>query len=190
MFMNRNSPIIIALLVMVIAIGYWAYEGTLHSSAPKKTQTNKQNPDYFLEQASIFKYDQKGRREYRLISDNISHYPHSDTTLLSQPHMTNYRKAGQITETDAINGKLLSGNQVLVLWDNVVMTQNTIKTGKGVRMDTDYLTLYSKQGMAETDKPVLITSDNSIMRAIGMKTFYEKGLIHLKSRVRGIHEPD
>ena len=188
--LNRNYPIIIGLFLMVLAIGYWAYEGSLHSGTPKKVQSSQQNADYFLEQANILKYNEQGQLDYQLSSESISHYPHNETTLLSLPHMTSYRKPRQITETDALNGKLLSGNETLILWDNVVMTQNTIKTGKKVRMDTEYLTLYSADGIAETDKPVLITSNNSTTRAIGMKTFYEKGLINLKSRVRGFHEPD
>ncbi|WP_263322173.1 LPS export ABC transporter periplasmic protein LptC [Endozoicomonas sp. Mp262] len=185
---NRNLPIFLSLLFMLLAMGYWAYDTDLHPGTQKKSTDARKNADYFLEQANILQYGKGGKLEYQLTSQSISHYPHNDTTLLSLPHMTSYRKTGQITTAHAANGKLLSGNDTLVLWNNVIMNQDKISTGRHTRMNTDYLTLYSDQGMAETDLPVLITSNNSKVRAIGMKTYYEKGQIHLKSRVRGVHE--
>lgn len=186
--LNRNYPIIFSLLFMMLAIGYWLYDTDLHPGTQKKTVETRQNADYFMDQASITQYDARGQLEYQLSARNISHYPHNDTTLLSEPQMISYRKPGQVTRADATNGKLLPGNKTLVLWNNVILVQDMTRTGKKVQLTTEYLTLDSSQGTATTDKPVLITSDNGTVKAIGMTTDYEQGLISLKSRVRGTYE--
>ncbi|MGB1271215.1 MAG: LPS export ABC transporter periplasmic protein LptC, partial [Endozoicomonas sp.] len=93
------------------------------------------------------------------------------------------------TRSTSQSGKLLPGSKDLELWDNVVITQTDLNTGKEVRMDTDFITVYSDQNMADTDRPVLITNDTGKTRAIGMTALYQQGLIKLKSRVRGVHEP-
>ncbi|MDD7805435.1 MAG: LPS export ABC transporter periplasmic protein LptC [Endozoicomonas sp. (ex Botrylloides leachii)] len=185
-----NYPITLFLLLVVLSIGYWAYKGSLDTTITATTKPDSHNPDYFLDQATIIKYSHQGTLDYKLSSDNISHYRKNNITLLKHPLMTSYRKSGQVTKAKAVHGKLLSGHNTLVLWDKVVMTQTPDKASEKVRMDTEYLTILSNKSIAETDAPVLISSKNNIVRAIGMQTFYDKGLIQLKSRVRGINEPD
>ncbi len=172
----------------MLAIGYWAYDESLHSTVKKKASLVRQNADYFLVNAEISQYGETGNLDYELESTSITHYPHNDTTLLQLPLMTDYSKPEQIVRTNAQNGKLLPGNQDLELWDRVIVTQTSLEDGAKVRMDTDFITIYSERGTAETDRPVLITTETSKTRAVGMTAFYEKGLIKLKSRVRGVHE--
>ena len=69
------------------------------------------------------------------------------------------------------------------------MIQTDLSNGNKVRMDTDFITIYSEKGLAVTDRPVLITNDTGRTRAIGMEAFYKESLVKLKSRVRGFHEP-
>ncbi|MDP0562820.1 MAG: LPS export ABC transporter periplasmic protein LptC [Candidatus Endonucleobacter sp. (ex Gigantidas childressi)] len=188
--LKRNYPVIIGFFFTLLSIGYWAYYENLHSGSEKKTPAFQQSADYFMEEVNTLKYNDMGQLEYQASAKHISHYPNNDTTLLSLPHVTNYSTPDQVTEVDAINGKLLSGNETAILWEKVLITQSTVSTGEKVDLNTEYLTLDVVKNIAATDKNVLITSKHGSTRATGMEVFYDEGLIHLKFRVRGLYVPD
>ena len=186
----RNYLITTALMLTLVALGYWAYTGSITPGAPRRTVDIRQDADYFLVDAEIRQYSEQGSLDYSLTSSSITHYPHNDTTLLNQPVMTSYSKPGEVFRSTSESGKLLPGDKDIELWDNVVMTQTKLRDDETIRMTTDFITLYSEQEKAETDRPVLITSKNTVTRAIGMTALYGQGIIQLKSRVRGVHEPE
>lgn len=175
---------------IILTIGYWAYNDGQQSQNTDAVTSTQESADYFMEKAQITQYGVQGNLQYKLSSKSISHYPHSNSTLLSKPYMISYKKSGQITTLDALYGKLLATDDILELWNNVVMIQSKPKSGEQTTMNTEYMTVLSNKGIAETNKPVLITNNHSLIRAVGMQTFYDKGLINLKSRVRGTHEPE
>ena len=185
----RNYLITSVVLLIMLAIGYWGYDGSIASVGPKRTSVIRKDADYFLVNANIKQYNETGNLEYTLESSSITHYPHNDNTLLQQPVMTNLGKPGEVFKSVSQSGKLLPGGNDIELWDNVIMTQTQLDSGKTVRMETDFITIYSEQEIAETDRPVLITNSTGQTRAIGMTALYQQGLIKLKSRVRGVHEP-
>ena len=117
--------------------------------------------------------------------------------------LTNFSNNGQVTTSRSENGKLLPGGKDIELWDNVVIIQSSLakKQQAGelsienahkqeLRMDTDFITISPDQEIADTDRPVLITSDTGETRAIGMTAYYKQGRVQLKSRVRGVYEPE
>ncbi|WP_252176838.1 LPS export ABC transporter periplasmic protein LptC [Endozoicomonas sp. 4G] len=177
------------LMLTLVGMGYWAYDSNLHVGTQKKQPQVRENADYYLIDTQITQYNQEGDLDYILVSDSITHYPHNDTTLLQTPHLENFSNPQKPVVTDALHGKLLPGNEDIELWDDVVMTQTDLNNGSKVRVDTDFMTIYSEKGLAVTDRPVLITNDTGRTRAIGMEAFYKESLIKLKSRVRGFHEP-
>lgn len=186
----RNYLITTALMFTLLAIGYWSFTGSITPGVPHRQVVIREDADYFLVNAKIRQYSEQGSLHYVLTSGSITHYPHNDTTLLNRPVMTSYSKPGEVFRSVSENGKLLPGNKDLELWDDVVMTQTRADTDETVRMTTDFITLYSEQEKADTDRPVLITSKNTVTRATGMTALYGQGIIQLKSRVRGVHEPE
>lgn len=192
--MSKNSSyksyLLVAFILMIlVGLGYWSYDGGRHVTGQKRQPDIQENADYYLVDATITQFNELGTLEYKLMSSAITHYPHNDTTLLKTPHLRSYSNPQKPMVTDALNGKLLPGDQDIELWDDVVMIQTDIDTGSKVRMDTDFITIYSEQSLAVTDRPVLITNDTGRTRAIGMEAFYKDSLVKLKSRVRGFHEP-
>ncbi|WP_257265453.1 LPS export ABC transporter periplasmic protein LptC [Endozoicomonas sp. ONNA2] len=191
----RNHLIISATLVLMLAVGYWAYDGTTVTTRARSSPIIRQDADYFLVDALIKEYDIFGALQYQLQSDSITHYPHNDNTLLQRPIMTNVSDHGQLTVSTSENGKLLPGGKDIELWDNVVVIQSSPSVTQPtyeqkLRMDTDFLTLSPNEEIADTDRPVLITSETGETRAIGMTAWYQQGKIQLKSRVRGIYETE
>ena len=185
----KTYLLVACVLMALVGLGYWSYDGNLHVTGQKRQPEIQENADYYLLDATITQFNETGSLEYILTSEAISHYPHNDTTLLKMPHLQSYSNPRKPMETNALHGKLLPGNQDIELWDDVVMTQTSLDSAGKVRMDTDFITIYSEQSLAVTDRPVLITNDTGQTRAIGMEAYYKESLVKLKSRVRGLHEP-
>lgn len=185
----KTYLLVACVLMALVGLGYLSYDGGLHVTGQKRQPEIQENADYYLLDAKISQFNETGNMEYVLTSDAITHYPHNDTTLLKTPHLRSYSNPDKPMVTDAQHGKLLPGNQDMELWDDVVMVQTSLESGSEVRMDTDFITIYSEQSLAVTDRPVLITNDTGRTRAIGMEAFYKDSLVKLKSRVRGFHEP-
>ena len=191
----RNHLIISAILMLMLVAGYWAYDGSIVAVSASRSEIIRQDADYFLVDALVKEYDTSGALQYQLKSDSITHYPHNDNTLLQHPILTNFGDNGQLTVSKSENGKLLPGGKDIELWDNVVVIQSSPSVQQEtyeqkVRMDTDFLTLSPDEEIADTDRPVLITSDTGETRALGMTAWYKQGKIQLKSRVRGVYEPE
>lgn len=186
----RNYLVITAIMLILVGLGYWGYDSSVTPGQPGRKVAIREGADYFLTGADISQFDIEGKRQYTLVSDSITHYPHNDTTLLQKPQMTSYNNPGEVFRSVSEHGKLLPGNTDIELWDDVVMTQTEVASNKVVRMSTDFITIYSEKELADTDRPVLITSPTSVTRAIGMSAWYKQGLVKLKSRVRGVHEPE
>ena len=185
----KSYLITCCLLLTIIGLVYWSYNSKLQINRQVKQPEIQEDADYYLVDSTVFQYNEAGLLEYKLISNAVTHYPHNDTTLLKMPELLNYSNRQKPTVTNALNGKILPGNEDIELWDEVVMIQTDTLDGSEVRMDTDFLTIYSEQNLAVTDRPVLITNDTGHTRAVGMEAFYKDSLVKLKSRVRGFHEP-
>ena len=193
----RNHLLILTISLATIAIGYWSYSGSIVPVITNRSEIIRQDADYFLIDALIKEYDTSGALDYHLQSQSITHYPHNDTTLLQAPFLTSYSENGQMTTSRSDNGKLLPGGKDIELWDHVVITQTSPKKStssssrhQDLRMDTDFITIYPDQQIAETARPVRITDTIGETQAIGMTVYYKQGKLQLKSRVRGVYEPE
>ncbi|WP_281646650.1 LPS export ABC transporter periplasmic protein LptC [Parendozoicomonas sp. Alg238-R29] len=175
-------------------VGYWSYTAdNPHAMVKSQAAAENKAPDFFVRNARIKEFGPAGELESTLVSDEISHYPHNDITLLTQPDMWSYNgdpeKTGkQPWHTTSDNGRILPDGETVELFDNVVMIQPDAQGNPEQRIDTDFMTVYSGQDFAETDLPVRLTSPTSVVNAVGMRTFYKRDFIQLKSRVRSIHE--
>lgn len=191
----RNHLIISAILMLMLVAGYRSYNGSIVTISNDRSEIISQDADYFLINALIKEYDTYGVLQYQLRSNSITHYLHNDNTLLQQPVLTNFSDNGQVTTSKSEHGKLLPGGKVTELWDNVVVIQiissiNQQPNEQKVRVDTDFITVSPDEEIADTDRPVLITSEASQTRAVGMTAWYKQGKLRLKSKVRGVYEPE
>jgi lipopolysaccharide export system protein LptC len=61
-------------------------------------------------------------------------------------------------------------------------------TGNDIKVLTDYLHVIPDQDYAKTDKPVTITSGNSVTHAIGMELNSDTRVVKLLSSVKVLYE--
>ncbi len=154
------------------------------SGAPTEAQ---EHADFFISQADITEFNLDGVKEQHLSSDQISHFPISDLTLLSNPVHTSLRDPKEPQTIHARSGRVLPDGETIELKQDVVLTQQRPDRTR-VTLETDFLTIYSGKDYADTDRPVVIRDGRNVTRATGMTAYYKEDRMVLKSKVRGIYE--
>ncbi len=176
-------------LSVIGAIGYWSYSMNNTDTVMAPDAFDKQAPDFFIQNSTITEFNEKGHLSSVLIAKEISHYPHNSMTILSYPDMWTYKEDGSNPwQTTADRGRILPDGTTLELSDNVVITQIDEMGKPAQRVDTEFLTVYSAQDYADTSKPVRLTNPTNVVNAVGMRAYYQRDFIQLKSRVNSIHE--
>ena len=186
--LNCNSLLSALLMLILLSIGYWLYNSNFRILEQKNQPMIQDNTDYYLMNTTITQYNKTGVPDYILTANKITHYAHNDTTVLQTPHLKSVSNLKNIMVVDALNGKLLPGNQNIELWDEVVIIQTNLQDNIKIRIDTDFITIYSESGLAVTNRPVLITSNIGQTKAIGMEAYYKENLVKLRSKVRCFYE--
>ncbi|MCX4025726.1 LPS export ABC transporter periplasmic protein LptC [Endozoicomonas sp. SM1973] len=191
--MNRSSIISLIAILVIAYCGYLAF-GTSSTPVPSSNEPLADNleqaPDYYLINPRVTQFTLEGNKDYLLIADKISHYPHNDVSLLAQPNIDLYKaNSSDQWKTTARHGRLLPGGDILELSDQVRVKELKSNGELGTLLKTDFLTLYAEEEVADTQHPVVITSPNgSITQGVGMRAFLAKDRIQLFSNVRGHYE--
>ncbi|WP_426416088.1 LPS export ABC transporter periplasmic protein LptC [Aestuariirhabdus sp. LZHN29] len=170
--------------------GFYLYQNTPLRQAltpPDTDPRERQEVDFYMQNAQLTRYNEHGALDHRLNAVEVNHYPHNDTTMISEPRMTLLKADGE-RHISARSGKLLPGSEDLELWDDVVMRVLAQDGSERGRLDTDFITLYSGQELASTNRPVTITTPSGVTRAVGMKANLNQDQVQLLSNVRGTYE--
>ncbi|MCL6415230.1 LPS export ABC transporter periplasmic protein LptC [Aestuariirhabdus sp. Z084] len=176
--------------VLFAYAGLYLYENTplrQTLAPPNIDPRERQEVDFYLDNAQVTRFNELGKPDHRLKAERVNHFPHNDTTMIREPRVILIRDMGERL-ISARSGKLLPGNEDLELWDDVSMTMLSREGLETGRLDTDFITLYSEQQLAETNRPVVITSPEGITHAVGMKAHLNQDRVQLQSNVRGIYE--
>ena len=179
-FINDKSPTISYLDLCLVVhlrrcddgvhhLGYWLHHGVqVHPTYPYVLDRNLRHV------------------AGRLVLD---HYAVSASSQLYQPAMTIYDDKAIPWFISAKYGQVADSQEEAKLWGNVVIrrTHNDDATATMI-MYTDELTVYPKQELATTDRPVRILRPGHTTDAIGMRALFGQGQVTLKNKVRGYHE--
>ncbi|WP_164880779.1 LPS export ABC transporter periplasmic protein LptC [Aestuariirhabdus litorea] len=183
---------LISLLVSALLAygGFYLYQNTPLRQAltpPDTDPSERQEADFYLTNARLVRFNQQGELDHRMHAQEVNHYPLDDTTIIRQPRMVLYREQGE-RHISASNGKLLPGSKDLELWDEVLIVARARDGSEQGRLDTDFITLYSGQELASTSRPVIITTPQSVTRAVGLNAHLDQNRVQLLSNVRGTYE--
>lgn len=171
-------------------LGWYLLSGPEHTPSTLSRDNgaeSQEHADFFITKADITEFNLQGLKEQHLLSKQISHFPTSELTVLENPVLTSLEDPKEPQTTRAKTGRILPDGETIELEDQVVLIQKRADRSK-LQLETDFLTIYSGQDYADTNRPVVITDRGDVTRATGMTTYYKQGRMVLKSKVRGVYE--
>ncbi len=142
-------------------------------------------PDVYIEGATLRQFDPQGTIQYRLTSDEIRYFERDGLAQMVAPNLIFYDKERHAWRVQAAEGTIharnTTGNQeeFVELRDDVVL-QQADRTDR-LRLTTSALTLFPDRQYARTDQAVIIDSEVGRTAAAGLEGDLEGGVLKLYS---------
>ncbi len=187
--LNRSTilfPLILAAFMAFIT--FWINK-TVEQQGPKTDGSNRHDTDYMMENFVTTQTDEAGNLRYTLAAAKMTHYPDDDSTVLQQPKFTQYATDKPYTQIEGNHANVSSdGEEIEVVKDVVVVREATADKGE-MQVFTDKLTIFPKQDLVKTDRPVVIKqAPKTVIHATGMIYDKRKKTIQLLKKVRAHYE--
>ncbi len=181
------SGLPLILLAVLAALTFWLSQ-SVRAPSPAQDGDLSRAPDYMIENFSATRVDHDGVMRHVLSAKRMLHYPDDDTTDLEHPSFINTEPGKPAMQVTADQAKMSSNGEDIYLTGNVTVMR---KAGKGrgeTTMTTSFLHLIPDDDIAKTDKPVVITEANAIIKAVGMETSNRTQVTRLLSQVKVVHD--
>jgi lipopolysaccharide export system protein LptC len=190
LFTSLKNITISSLLLLAGGLSVWSI---LFSQPSSSTSVNRaaNRPDAFMEEVVATVIGKEGKPILKVVSPKMVHYPENDSTDITTPQITVYRKESVnpwfINSTYA---KATQGTDKILFWDNVVIHHPSDKDTPNTTMKTNSLTVFPGKLIAQTDDAIQINQPASTIHAIGMLANLNDGTVKLLSQAREEYVPN
>ena len=174
--------------ILVLIMFAWLLPSN-HSDSQDNTTADDLFPDYFGDRITVYDYKATDHIVNKVVAATIEHYFSDDNTRLSYPQLWEYdMDAMPKWHIAAERGVMFADHQTFKLQQDVVVVRSAASPEEEIRLTTDEMTVYTKESIVDTDSPVTVIRQGSELKTIGMKYFYRRNIVQLKSHVSGIAE--
>lgn len=143
-------------------------------------------PDYYLEDARLTRFDAQGRPHQRLDTPRLTHTPHDDVTRLERPQGRLLDDSGRVWLASGERGTLGAGGNPLTLSGDARL----LAPAERWQLDTEVLHFDADSGHAWSDTPALLRQPPQRMRGERFDAWIHDNRARLTDNVRGHHPPD
>ena len=176
------------IIILVLIMFVWLLPSN-YSDSQDDTTADDLFPDYFGNHVTVYDYKATDYIVNKMVAASIEHYFSDDHTSLSDPELWEYDKKAMVRwHAAAERGIMPADRQTFKLQKNVVVVQPAASSQEEIRLTTDEMTIYTKENIVDTDSPVTVIRQGSKLKTIGMKYFYRRNIVQLKSHVSGVAE--
>lgn len=177
------------LLIMILTVSSWLAISITKNMLDENRRTQGSS-DFFMRDVVYTQVDDNGVVQEQLHSTKMVHYPITSTYVFDSPRLVMTDKDNKQWYISANNASSKGNSKEIYLWDDVNIKQQQDKSSLQGSMSiiTSAATLYPKQQMAETDKPLTIVQGGNVVNAIGAKVDLRNSKVKLLSRVKGKYE--
>lgn len=143
-------------------------------------------PDYYLEDARLTRFDAQGRLHQQLDTPRLAHTPHDDITRLERPRGRLLDDSGRVWNASGERGTLGAGGNPLTLSGNARLQAPAERW----QLDTQVLHFDADSGHAWSDTPALLRQPPQRMQGERFDAWIHDNRARLTDNVRGHHPPD
>lgn len=143
-------------------------------------------PDYFLEEARLTRFDADGRAHQRLESPRLVHTPHDDVTRVATPLAHLIDREGRLWVASGNEGRLGAGGNPLTLSGDARLHAPEERW----QLDTELLHFDADAGHAWSETPALLQQPPQRMRGERFDAWIHDNRARLTDNVRGYHPPE
>lgn len=187
--MTYKNTIITMIMMIALGLATWT---TFLSYGPQGTPVVKmaEQPDAFMEDVTAVIMDKFGKPSMKIVTPKMVHFADSDTTQLTSPELTLYRKSIEPWYITAKFAKATQGIENVNFREDVTIHHAADENNPATLIKTTTLTVHPNQKLADTNDLITMIQPNLIVKATGMHADMKTGDIKLLSQTRGEYVPD
>lgn len=170
------------------ALTFWL-DRAVQPASPKLDGSGRHDADFIVDRFTAVQRYPSGEPQYTLAAERMTHYPDDETTHLQQPRLARFAPGSAPIRVEARRGLLSRDGEEAYLHDDVRLTREAYGNVSALTLQTSYLRVRPKDGVASTDQPVLIRDARTQINAVGLEWDGNKRILKLKSRVKVRYEP-
>ena len=188
---HRRVPALVLLgAVTLLAAGsFWLVQLSQQSAVQTTPQSDRTEPDYFVENFTYSKVDASGRVEYVIEGAKMTHYPADKRSVINKPVVRNFSPSRPPTTVRAETANINGDHTELKLIDNVILERAQTRGDEPLTITSDYMLVLPKKDIVKTDRHVDIRVGSMHMSGTGMLANNATRQLTLESRVNGIFQP-
>lgn len=184
---RRRYPALILLAAITIfaAISFWALEMTRRSGSDTKDQTQRTQPDYYVENFDYVKIGADGNAKIRMRGAKLIHHPKDDSSTVLQPLVVSYSEQRQ-PMTLRSDRLIVNGDRSqLHFHDNVKMEKPQAHGNDTLFVESQYLLAMPNRDLVTTTQKATLTLGHSTLSGIGMIADNVHQTLSFQSAVQG-----
>lgn len=143
--------------------------------------------DTFVNDAYIINYGETGKPKSQIIGEKLFHYPGNEDSEISKPIITFFREQGSPVLISADQGWSNHDGSRIILKGNTVISRERSEHNQYSQLKTPQLTIWPDKEYAETDEKIKITTDTTVVTAVGMQAYLDVEHYILLHNVKGRH---
>jgi len=184
---RRRYPALILLAAITIfaAISFWALEMTRRSGGDAKDQTQRTQPDYYVENFDYVKIGADGNAKIRMRGAKLIHHPKDDSSTVLQPLVVSYSEQLQ-PMTLRSDRLIVNGDRSqLHFHDNVKMEKPQARGNDTLFVESQYLLALPNRDLVTTTQKATLTLGHSTLSGVGMIADNVHQTLSFQSAVQG-----
>lgn len=185
--MMTKNAIVSASLLLVLSLGVFSSLSLFsrgNGIVPENTL-----PDAIMNDVNATFYNKVGKVSMRIITPQLIHYAHDDTTNFTHPNVMIYHNTPQPWVINADKAIATQGLDNVQFWENVTIHHPASYGTPATLIKTTTLTVHPNLQTAETPALITLIQPNITVNAIGMTADMNSGDIRLLSQARGEYAP-
>jgi lipopolysaccharide export system protein LptC len=176
------------LLVFAIALSCWSII-LYHPAKMSVPDNDPKKLDSYMEEVSAIMFSKEGSPTLKVVTPRMVHYPENNTTDITKPRVTIFRKSPEPWFIDADFAKATNGMQSILFWSQVNIHHLADNENPATSLSTDTLTIFPSKQTAATSDAVTFVQPDTIVHAIGMLADMDAGTVKLLSQAQGEYDP-
>lgn len=184
---RRRYPalLFLAAITIIAAISFWALEMTRRSSNDTKDQSQRTQPDYFVENFDYVKISADGNTKIRMRGAKLIHHPQDDSSTVLQPLVVSYfgQRQPMTLRSDRL---IVNGDRSqLHFHDNVKMEKPEARGNDTLFVESQYLLALPNRDLVTTTQKATLTLGHSTLSGVGMIADNVHQTLSFQSEVQG-----
>lgn len=176
----------IVLLTLLAALSFWL-ERAVDLPEGKRDGNTRHDPDSFVENFEVRRFDTNGVLQYRLTSPRMFHYGDDDSSLLKDPRLVQSRPGSPDMALTGKQAYVSSKGETVYFWEDVVATRAATPERPEMVARMADITIQPDAGTAFTNSAAEITQARSWLKGTGLYLDNNTSVMTLQSQVTGLY---